>query len=111
MEKKVGLQVELMRDKSVGIRLSLMLVEGDTVMHEHFHRFPPMTPGTDLSEWRAAIESHIAMSHEVNNIPFAPWPAIPDEEWREVQAVARIAHTPARIEKQRAKEAAARAKA
>jgi hypothetical protein len=105
MEKKVGLQVEVSRNKDVSVRLSLMLVDGEQVMHEHFHRFPPMEPGADLGVWRAAIESHIAQPFAQSNIPFAPWPAIPDEEWREVEAIARIAHTPVRVEKQRAKKA------
>lgn len=93
--KIIGLQVEITPTKYMQIRLSLCITsDAGNVEFTHYHRFPPMPPGTNLDEWRLAIENNIASPN--SGIPFAPWPAIPDAEWNEVKSIQNIVHTPAR---------------
>lgn len=105
MQKLIKSQVEVTPDKHIGVRLSLQIVNGEKVDFQHYHRFPILPPGSDLANWRAAVETHIANAD--GGIPFAPWPAIPDSEWAEVEAVASLAWTPERVEAQRQKESEA----
>lgn len=106
MEKQIGLQVEITRDKSINIRMSLMIVDAGKVQFEHYHRFA-MQPGANLAETRKMIEDHLAMSDA--GIPFAPWGPIPESEWQEVVQHSLITFTPERVVAHANKVAAARA--
>ena len=98
--KKIELKIEVNRDKSVSIRLSLLRIDEENPDDEieTFHRIM-LVPGSDIVAVRAANEAHLSMPYIKSGIKGAPWPKIPDEEWAEVEAVASLIHTKERIDK------------
>lgn len=102
MEKKIIICVGTDINKSIRIRLSLMIVDQESVLSEQYHSVS-IFPGADLLQIRTAIEAHLSTPN--GGIPGAPWPKIPDEEWAEVEQIASILHTPERIQKRRETDA------
>jgi hypothetical protein len=94
IEKKIEVCIGTDRQGGVRARLSLLLVDGGQVIHEHFHSVTLM-PGDDCAVIRANVEAHIAAPN--GGVPGAPWPAIPDAEWAKVEAVIPVFHTPDRV--------------
>jgi hypothetical protein len=92
MEKRIVVCIGTDRSGGVRARLSLMLMDGKDVVHEHFHSVS-LLPGDDIEGTRRAIEQHLAQPKVVSGIPSAPWPRIPDVEWAKVEAVCAIFHT------------------
>lgn len=86
MEQKIAICLGTDRRNNVRVRLSLMLINGEHVVVEHFHS-ASIEPNHDLDSVRANLESHIAMPQSATGIPLAPWPSIPDEEWEKVELV------------------------
>jgi hypothetical protein len=74
-------------NKSVRVRLSLLLIDDGNVIHEHYHSIG-IVPGADLAALRAANEKHIATPD--GGVHGAPWPKIPDSEWGKVERVCDI---------------------
>lgn len=103
MQKKIELKTEILRDKSIRVRLSLIRFDEENPSDEleHFHSIT-LHPGASLDNFRASNEAHLAMPFSQSSIPGAPWPAIPDSEWAEVEAIAALIHTPERIAKRAA---------
>lgn len=92
IEKKIEICIGTDRSKHFVARLSLLLVDdAGSVMLEYFHRIN-IEPGADLAAIRAANEAHLA--NPDRGIPGAPWPAIPDAEWAEVEQHIAIVHKP-----------------
>lgn len=91
MEKQIVVCIGTDEAKHVRARLSLMLVEGDEVIHRHYHSIS-IEPGADLAALRAGNEAHIAKPG--GGVPGAPWPAIPDDEWEKVEKCCAVVHTP-----------------
>lgn len=87
MDKAIEACIGSARDKSVRVRLSLLLLDNGKVVFEHFHSINLM-PGDDYSAARAVVEQHLAAPD--SGIPWAPWPAIPDSEWSKIEAVLSI---------------------
>ena len=104
--KKIEVCVGTDRAKFLRVRLSLLVVEGDTVLSEQYHSIN-IEPGGNLAAIRAANEAHLA--NPDGGIPGAPWPKIPDAEWAEVEQHIAIVHKPAVIADYRARQEAARA--
>jgi hypothetical protein len=92
IEKRIEVCIGTSRSKDVRVRLSLLIVDGGAVLAENFHSIAIM-PGDDAVSIRAAIEAHLA--NPDGGIPGAPWPAIPDAEWADVEAHCGIVHKPA----------------
>lgn len=91
--KKIEICIGTDRAKNVRARLSLLVVDDSgAVLVENYHSVALM-PGDDLEQVRAAVEAHLADPQ--GGIPGAPWPAIPDEEWADVQAHCAIVQKPA----------------
>lgn len=104
IEKKIAVCIGTDRLKFLRVRLSLLLVDEDgRVVNEHFHSVA-LAPGADLEAVRGAIETDLQTSR---SIPAAPWPRIPDDEWRDVVAHVAIIHKPAVVEAYRARVRAA----
>jgi hypothetical protein len=90
MEKKIIVCIGTDRASNVRARLSLLVVEkGEQVIAEHFHSVN-IADGDPLDAVRASVEAHLAMDESSCGIPLAPWPAIPDEEWRKVEQVCAV---------------------
>jgi hypothetical protein len=96
MEKRIEICIGTDRSTNVRARLSLLIVSGGLVASEHYHSVL-ITPKCDLAEVRSRVEKHLAQGQEVNSVPFAPWPAIPDAEWAKVERVCEAFH-PQRLE-------------
>lgn len=96
MEKKIEVCIGTDRHNCIQVRLSLMIVDGETVLSEHYHRVN-IEPGQDVEEQRKRVEEHIAAP--TGGVPGAPWPPIPDEEWQKVTGTITAIHTPERVEK------------
>jgi hypothetical protein len=94
MQKKIVVCIGTDRGGNVRARFSLLLMDGDDVMNEHYHSMS-IAATDDLAAARRAVESHLAMPKEKSGIPLAPWPAIPDAEWDKVVRVCEVFH-PAR---------------
>lgn len=90
--KKIEHCIGTDRSGFVRARLSLLVVEGDTVLSEKYHSIN-ISPGADLDAIRAANEAHLADPN--GGIPGAPWPRIPDAAWADVEAHCAIVHKPA----------------
>jgi len=91
IEKKIEVCIGTDRSRHVRARLSLMLVDGGNVIHEHFHSIA-IGPEDNLAALRSINEAHI--SAPGGGVPGAPWPAIPDDEWEKVVKVCAIIHAP-----------------
>jgi hypothetical protein len=102
IEKKIAVCIGTDRAKHVRARLSLMLVDGDTVLSEHYHSVG-LVPGADLAALRELVEAHIARP---DGVPGAPWPKIPDAEWQEVVDCVAAVQKPAVVQAYRARAAA-----
>ena len=89
--KKIEVCVGTDRAKFLRVRLSLLVVEGDTVLSEQYHSIN-IEPGGNLAVIRAANEAHLA--NPDGGILGAPWPKIPDAEWAEVEQHIAIVHKP-----------------
>lgn len=94
IEKKIIVCTGTDRDKNIRVRLSLLIVEDGMIISEQYHSVA-LTPGDDHNAIRAAIEAHIG--DKANNVPGAPWPSIPDDEWLEAKKHCEIVFTPERI--------------
>lgn len=94
--KKIDICVGTDRFRNIRVRLSLLFIDDDTgsVIAEHFHS-GTLHPGDDPNALRDAWNAHL--SNPNGGIPSAPWPAIPNEEWAEVEQIVAILHTPSRI--------------
>jgi hypothetical protein len=90
LEKKILICIGTDQAKNVRARLSLLVLEGEKVLSEQFHSVT-LQPGHDLEAVRALVEEHIG--REGGGVPLAPWPKIPDAEWRRVERVCQIFHT------------------
>lgn len=99
IEKKVEVCIGTDRAGSVRVRLSLLLMDGDSVMSEKYHSMS-LAPGDDPAAARAMVEAHI--TRKDGGVPGAPWPPIPDAEWAKVMTVIQVFHTEAAIERRRA---------
>ena len=101
MEKQIAVCIGTDINGGVRVRLSLLLMDGDNLIHEHYHA-AMLLPGDDPAELRRILETALAR-------PDAPaggsWPAIPDAEWSKVTTVLAAFHTPDKIEKRKAREA------
>ena len=84
----------------IRVRLSLMIVEEQTILAEYFHSAMIM-PGQDAAAIRFDLESHLALPNVTNGVPGAPWPVIPDKEWAKVTGCVTVLHTPEVVEKYR----------
>ncbi len=104
LDKSIEICIGTDRVKRLRVRLSLLIKENDIVQFEHFHSLS-LEPGADLAAVRAAVESHLA--DPAGGIPFAPWPAIPNAEWADVEAHIGIIHKPEVVAKYQADRAAA----
>jgi hypothetical protein len=91
IEKIIEICIGTDRSKHIRARLSLLLVDGGNVIHEHYHSIS-IEPGADLAALRAGNEAHIAKPG--GGVPGAPWPAIPDDEWAKVEKCCVVVHTP-----------------
>lgn len=91
IEKKIEICIGTDRAKNLRVRLSLLVVDGDATLSEHFHSVA-IEPGADLAAIRAGVEAHITTPN--GGVPGAPWPKIPDSEWADVEAHVGIAHKP-----------------
>ena len=91
IEKQIVICIGTDRAKNVRARLSLLLVDGGNIIHEHYHSIS-IEPGADLAALRASNEAHIAKPN--GGVPGAPWPAIPDSEWEKVEKCCTVVHTP-----------------
>lgn len=89
MEKKIVVCIGTDRDRNVRARLSLLLMDGAQEIHEHYHSVN-ISPTDDLAQIRAVTEKHLSLPKSASSIPFAPWPAIPDEEWSKVERVCKL---------------------
>lgn len=98
--KKIEICIGTDRERTLSVRLSLVVVEDGSVVSERYHRIN-IPAGYPLNKAREAVEFDIARPREQGGIPGAPWPKIPDEEWAEVEQIASILHTPERIQKRR----------
>ena len=92
--KKIDICVGTDRERTIRVRLSLMVVDDDSgeLLSEQFHS-GSLCPGDDPSALRAAWEAHLSQR---GGVPGAPWPKIPDAEWAEVEAIVQVLHTPER---------------
>lgn len=86
MDKKIVVCIGSDRSGNVRARLSLLIMDGEQEVHEHYHSIN-LVPGADLVAARRDVETHLAMPKEQSGIPFGPWPRIPDAEWQKVVAV------------------------
>lgn len=100
IEKKIEVCIGTDRGQNVRARLSLLVVDGDTVLSEQYHSIN-LTPGADPTQNRASVEAHLAIPQDQGGIPGGPWPAIPDAEWAKVTGTVAVFHTPEVVEKQR----------
>lgn len=91
IEKKIEICVGSDRAKCLRARLSLLIVENGRVLSEQYHSIN-IEPGADLAAIRAANEAHLA--NPDGGIPGAPWPAIPESEWADVERHIAIIHKP-----------------
>lgn len=98
IERKIIICIGTDETRHVRARLSLLLIENGKILSRHYHAIS-IEPGADLSRKRKINEAHIADAD--SNIPGAPWPAIPDSEWAEVERIIGIIHTPEVVEKYR----------
>lgn len=98
MEQKIELCIGTDREGSIRIRLSLLLMNGEAVVAEKFHSASLM-PGDDPALLRTILNEHLAMPQSASGIPGAPWPSIPDAEWKKVSSVIPIFHTEALVKK------------
>lgn len=89
MEKKILVCIGTDEEKVMWARLSLLVVDGDEVITRQYHKII-IEPGADLASLRQANELHISRP---GSIPGAPWPAIPDSEWADVEAYCALYHT------------------
>jgi hypothetical protein len=107
MAQKIEICIGTDRDGGVRVRLSLLMLDDQQLISEHYHSMMLM-PGDDAAEARRMLEQHLAMSKAASGIPGAPWPRIPDEEWAKVLAVLPVFHTAAAVlrYRQRAERAA-----
>ena len=102
IEKKIEVCNGTDRAKFLRARLSLLVIDGATVLSEQYHSIN-IEPGENLSDVRARVEAHLAQPEAVSAIPGAPWPKIPDSEWADVEAHVAIVHKPAVVAAHRAK--------
>jgi len=105
MEKQIVICIGTDRQGGVRARLSLLTMDGEDVIHEHFHSIN-LTPGDDPARARKEIEDHLAMPKQQSDIPGAPWGPIPDDEWAKVIGVLPFFHTEAAIKRVADKKAA-----
>ena len=96
LEKKIKISIGTDTNKNIRARLSLLLVEGNNKIFEHYHSIN-IVPGENLQLLREENEAHLADPE--GGVPGAPWPKIPDSEWDEVKAIVKILHTPEYIAK------------
>lgn len=91
IEKKIVVCIGTDRIGNVRARLSLMVVDGASVLSEHYHSIN-IAPGEDMAALRAVNEANIADAD--GGVPGAPWGAIPDAEWEKVEQVVSAIQTP-----------------
>ncbi|HZF19516.1 MAG TPA: hypothetical protein VE008_07395 [Burkholderiales bacterium] len=103
IQKIIEICIGTDRKKNVRARLSLLLVDGENVIHEHYHSLN-YGPGADLAAERAVAEAHLAMPPEQSGIPGGPWPSIPDTEWAKVVKCCTVIHTPEMLIKSSAEQ-------
>lgn len=103
MERKIVVCVGTDEGAGVRVRLSLLIVEGDSVLSRQYHSVA-IGPGDDVAEIRARVEAHLAQPD--GGVPGAPWPAIPDEEWAKVTGTVAVFHPPHVVERHRERVAA-----
>lgn len=96
MEKKIVICIGTDESNHVRARLSLLLVDDGKTVSRQYHSLA-IEPGADLSALRSGAET--AISDPRNEIPLAPWPAIPDEEWEKVEKCCALIQTPAVVQK------------
>jgi hypothetical protein len=88
------IKVAIGTDAGLGFRARLSLIVQDddgAVLSDRPHSIN-VNPTDDIDEVRAAVEQHLAQPFEQSGIPGAPWPAIPDDEWRKAVAMRAIWH-------------------
>ncbi len=90
LEKKIEIYLGTDRSQVVRVRLSLLIIEDESVLSETYHTIS-IPPGANPTSLRAANEAHLAAPN--GGIPGAPWPPIPDSEWAKVEGVLGILHT------------------
>jgi hypothetical protein len=103
IEKRIEVCIGTDRTKHMRARLSLLLVDGDQVINEHYHSIA-IEPGADLAALRAANEAHIG--NPTGGVPGAPWPKIPDTEWQEVEQCVGVIQKPEVVSRHKARVAA-----
>ncbi len=90
IKKKIEICLGTDRSQVVRVRLSLLIIEDESVLSEAYHTIS-IPPGANPTSLRAANEAHLAAPS--GGIPGAPWPPIPDSEWAKVEGVLDILHT------------------
>lgn len=108
IEKKIKICLGQNEAGSIEFRLSLLKYDDGELDFRHYVRGEPipnpLPPGTDLAATRKMIENHLALRKDQNGIPHSPWPAITDEEWRNLENFVTLVHTPAVLKKANAEQ-------
>lgn len=86
-------QIEIRRDGTVNVRLAKCIVDGDTIIHQAYHRYV-LEPGADAATISAAVDAHLVAMGEV---------PVEAEDGARIAAVVSQEHTEAVIAAYRAK--------
>ncbi len=105
IERKIQICIGTDISRHVRARLSLLIIDGETVISEQYHSIS-IEPGADLARIRAVNEASLE-----SGVPGGPWPKIPDEEWADLERHVAIVQKPEVVEAYIKAQAQARASA